>query len=581
MPTKEELLTQAGSLDEWELAETYNTWSIDTTNLSTYAWTTQDTPDTTITPDINASTTGQDTTVENLSYSTETKSDKIVNPYDLDRNEVMKQKYDLWTKYADAVSSFDKWDIVDKMRLKTWWVADLDAEIDKLRTEANLSLSKWMEKYSWIIDFRKRQQLINNDEQNIRNQISDLSAIRQYRVWAIKDMTEAEITRWEQKLRWLEAQYELYSSVLWDITKADQVKIESEKTALDIQKRQLELKWLESQYWYTFTPWKTMLWTTDFTGLADQYPNNASFKNNNPWNIKYNETWANTLKQYWIEIQEWTKATDWGNFARYNSIEDALWGRQILLFKTATYPNMTVDNAMKRYSNNWYWAEVSSIDWNKLMKDLTQSERATLIKDQLKREDPAMYRTMIEQWLNPEKITIPGEYTKTWLSEAEKKEAKKKEEEWPLKISTVKEFNDVVTQLSTPLKFNENINMDTANSILKDNIWKWELTWTNVKYLQLIASPKIVTEYIIAEDIDYFKWLISENNTKWVIDEVRSLIKWDKDTAPVSEKYMKDILVQAWIINENWIWIAEWFKENNFMWLDDEALNELQWILDL
>jgi hypothetical protein len=35
-------------------------------------------------------------------------------------------------------------------------------------------------------------------------------------------------------------------------------------------------------------------------------------------------------------------------------VEDAIVGRDILLFRTSTYPNMTVDSAMKRYSNNGY-----------------------------------------------------------------------------------------------------------------------------------------------------------------------------------------------------------------------------------
>jgi len=40
------------------------------------------------------------------------------------------------------------------------------------------------------------------------------------------------------------------------------------------------------------------------------------------------------------------------------------------------------------------------------MKDLTPSEKATLIKNQLKGEDQAMYQEMIAQGINPEKIVI-------------------------------------------------------------------------------------------------------------------------------------------------------------------------------
>ena len=37
--------------------------------------------------------------------------------------------------------------------------------------------------------------------------------------------------------------------------------------------------------------------------------------------------------------------------------------------------------------------------------------------------------------------------------------------------------------------------MDTANSILDDNIWKWELTSEDEKRLKEIASPKTLGKY--------------------------------------------------------------------------------------
>ena len=44
---------------------------------------------------------------------------------------------------------------------------------------------------------------------------------------------------------------------------------------------------------------------------------------------------------------------------------------------------------------------------------------------------------------------------------------------------------------------------------------------------------------------------------------------------------MKAIFVDAWILDKDWRWIAKWFKENSFLWFDDDALDELQGILDL
>ena len=60
------------------------------------------------------------------------------NPTNLTDQWLMQKKYDVWQQYVNAVSSFNKWDIVEKMRLKTWWVADLDKAINELQKISNL-----------------------------------------------------------------------------------------------------------------------------------------------------------------------------------------------------------------------------------------------------------------------------------------------------------------------------------------------------------------------------------------------------------------------------------------------------------
>jgi len=554
--------TSPGEVDEF--ANTYNTWNIDTTNLETYAW--APTPETSTTPTDTPTTTPTSGTDESISVSTESRTDTVTNPYDLDRNEVLNKKYDVWSKYADLVSSFDKWDIVDKMRLKTWWVADLDSAIENLKVDQNKSRPALMERYANVIDPRKREALISAEESNISKQINDLSAVRQFRVWAIKDMANAEISRWEQKLKGLEAQFNLYSSVLWDIDKADKIQSDMEKTALEIQKKQLDMKWLEEKYWVTFQPGKTSFWTTDFTALQEKYPNNASFKNNNPGNIKYNENWANTLKQYWIEITKWTEATDGGNFARYNSVEDALQGRNILLFNTATYPNMTVEDAMRRYSNNGYWAEVTWVAGNKLMKDLSSSERASLVTGQLKWEDQAMYKELIASWIDPTKVITEWSYKKTGLSETEKKN----QVEWPFEISTVEEFNQKSTEIWTPAKFKEKITIDTANSILDDNINKWQLSTADEKRLKDIASPQTLTKYN-AEKWKHTSWQLLErfksaDKPADVVKLARQLQAKKVDTTLIWEMLQKSGALDRSDVDEGYIW-------------DDKAFDDLEDIL--
>jgi hypothetical protein len=564
MATKEELLSWKGSLDVPTPAQELNTWTIDTTNVSTYAGAVEET-----TPAPTETTPTESNNLDSFSYSTETQNDNLTNPYDLDRNDVLNKKYAVWQKYADAVASFSKWDIVDKMRLKTGWVADLDSAISNLEVDLNKSRPELMARYASVIDPAKREQLIAKEESNISKQINDLSAVRKYRLWTIKEMADAEIARWEQKLKGLEAQFNLYTSVLWDIEKWDKVQSEIEKTALDLQKQRLELKWLESKYWLEFIPGKTQYWSTDFTSLKDKYPNNASFKNNNPGNIKYNEQWANTLKQYGIEIQKGSEATDGWNFARYNSVEDAIVGRDILLFRTSTYPNMTVDSAMKRYSNNGYWAEVAPwINGSKLMKDLTSAEQTKLIMGQLKWEDQAMYQELLKSWIDPTRLVVEWTYKKTWLTADEQEELDKKEEEKPFEISTVEEFNSKLTEIWTPSKFKEKITMATADEILKDNMTVWNLTKTDEDRLKEVASPKVLKEYKAVKTEKVSSEIVEKLQTAEKATDVVDLVKKLNDTDWVTTDLIWKWLKESWAldrsdIDEWWIW-------------DDKAFNQIE-----
>ena len=561
MATKEELLSWKGSLDVPTPAQELNTWTIDTTNLSTYAGAVEETtpaPTGTTPP---AETTPTTDNSDSFSYSTETQKDNLTNPYDLDRNDILNKKYALWQKYADAVGSFSKWDIVDKMRLKTWWVADLDSAISNLEVDLNKSRPELMQRYANVIDPAKREQLIAKEESNISKQINELSAVRKYRLGTIKDMTDAEIARWEQKLKGLEAQFDLYTSVLWDIEKWDKVQSEIEKTALDIQKKRLELKWLESKYWLEFIPGKTQYWSTDFTSLKDKYPNNASFKNNNPGNIKYNEQWANTLKQYGIEIQKGSEALDGWNFARYNSVEDAIVGRDILLFQTSTYPNMTVDNAMKRYSNNGYWAEiVPSVNWNKLMKDLTSAEQTKLIMWQLKWEDQAMYQELISSGIDPTRLVVEWQYKKTGLTESEQKEADKLKESEQYNITTAEDFNKL--QKTSSSNAVTKMTPEFVDKTLEDNIWKWDISSWDVDDLLKKSSDDIYNTYIKAELVNN---LTNETNADVIVKTVKDSL----------ESYSEDEMLE--ILKEAWIFDKEWLKKGFFN--DDAWYDKLQELL--
>jgi hypothetical protein len=83
-------------------------------------------------------------------------------------------------------------------------------------------------------------------------------------------------------------------------------------------------------------------------------PNAAAWKNNNPANIKFNETGFNkALDNAGIKYTIGTKATDGGNFLKFDTLEDGL-AAQAMLLKQPSYQNLGIDAAMKRWSNSGY-----------------------------------------------------------------------------------------------------------------------------------------------------------------------------------------------------------------------------------
>ena len=106
---------------------------------------------------------------------------------------------------------------------------------------------------------------------------------------------------------------------------------------------------------------------------------------NNPGNIKYGDF----AKQYGATPGR--KATDGGIFAVFPDIETGLVAQRNLL-QGKNYRNLTVADAMRRWSNNGYAGEIYPAVANKRMSELTESERQELQRRQIKREDGDMFR---------------------------------------------------------------------------------------------------------------------------------------------------------------------------------------------
>lgn len=111
---------------------------------------------------------------------------------------------------------------------------------------------------------------------------------------------------------------------------------------------------------------------------------------NNPGNIKFGK-FAQSLG-----AQPGRPATDGGIFAVFPNLETGLAAQRRLL-TSANYRNLTVNAAMKRWSNSGYGGEIYPSIANKRVGDLTESELKELQRRQIKREDGNMYRAIYGQ----------------------------------------------------------------------------------------------------------------------------------------------------------------------------------------
>lgn len=104
-------------------------------------------------------------------------------------------------------------------------------------------------------------------------------------------------------------------------------------------------------------------------------------KTNNPLNIKYSSTTAG-----FGGTDSGISAKDGGSFAQFTTPQQGLQAAQDLL-TSPLYSNLTVDQALKQWSNNGYGASgVTSVNGSKSMSSLSQPELDQLVQDMAQRE---------------------------------------------------------------------------------------------------------------------------------------------------------------------------------------------------
>ena len=119
-----------------------------------------------------------------------------------------------------------------------------------------------------------------------------------------------------------------------------------------------------------------------FNSVGNTSGSNRPQRNNNPLNIKASEA---TLSYGGVAGTDPKPATDGGKFLVFETPEDGFEAAKRLI-QTSGYINLTVDGAMKRWSNSGYGGEIMPNIKNKKISELTQSELDALIRKMAERE---------------------------------------------------------------------------------------------------------------------------------------------------------------------------------------------------
>jgi hypothetical protein len=105
----------------------------------------------------------------------------------------------------------------------------------------------------------------------------------------------------------------------------------------------------------------------------------ASWRNNNPLNIKH----GRFAQQY--GAAQGSAATDGGNFAAFPTVEAGMKAARDLL-RSGSYSNLTLEQAMRRWSGNGYGADVAPSLGGKSIGQMTDQELNTLVQAMKQRE---------------------------------------------------------------------------------------------------------------------------------------------------------------------------------------------------
>lgn len=132
--------------------------------------------------------------------------------------------------------------------------------------------------------------------------------------------------------------------------------------------------------------------------------NDIATRTNNPGNLLYKPVFGKLFGAVDSGIKQLDGS---GTFAAFPDIESGLNAREAQMFgavdgtfNTKIYkPTLTVDQALRKWSNNGYGGNIYPEIANKTLAEVTPQERKELLKRQIKAESGSMYRKLTEEGL--------------------------------------------------------------------------------------------------------------------------------------------------------------------------------------
>lgn len=185
--------------------------------------------------------------------------------------------------YMGASKSTVPSDIIEKMKLKTGGVTDVDNRIDELRAESAAARPKLMAAYAHL-DPAQREALIAGEEQRINTEIARYANLRQSRLGTISEMINAEIKDKETDLQKKQLAFDMYSKVIGDQRQAEQFAKQIEQGAAQLDLLRANAKRAEIE-----TAATAKAYGVDYFGAGS---GTLVDKNNNPGNLRDPKTGA-------------------------------------------------------------------------------------------------------------------------------------------------------------------------------------------------------------------------------------------------------------------------------------------------